>query len=124
MISRTEILDTLKGVYNKYDGIRLGLAGSYANNMATKNSDIDVVIDGDSMRMDIAEYIKSLFLLPVDILWLELLKEDDEEMDRFARSIGVPENEYSVYKIIRKEVQWVDKVSSISTPPSQTILGI
>ena len=81
MISRTEILDTLKGVYNKYDGIRLGLAGSYANNMATKNSDIDVVIDGDSMRMDIAEYIKSLFLLPVDILWLELLKEDDEEMD-------------------------------------------
>ncbi len=110
MISRTEILDTLKGVYNKYDGIRLGLAGSYANNMATKNSDIDVVIDGDSMRMDIAEYIKSLFLLPVDILWLELLKEDDEEMDRFARSIGVPENEYSVYKTIRKEVQWVDKV--------------
>ncbi len=56
-------------------------AGSGANNSATANSDIDVVIDGDSMRMDVAEYIKNLFNIPVDILWLELLKEDDEELE-------------------------------------------
>ena len=31
--------------------------------------------------MDVAEYIKNLFNIPVDILWLELLKEDDEELE-------------------------------------------
>lgn len=107
MINHAEILDILKSVYNKYDGVRIGLAGSFANNTATSTSDIDIVIDGDSMRMDIAEYIRSLFNIPVDILWLELLKEDDEELDRFALSIGLPENEYSAYKTIKKEVEWV-----------------
>lgn len=107
LIHHVEILNRLKSVYSKYDGVRVGLAGSYANNAATENSDIDVVIDGDSMRMDIAEYIKNLFNVPVDILWLELLKQDDEEMDRFALSIGLPENEYSVYKTIKREVEWV-----------------
>ena len=105
MIHHAEILNILKSVYNNYDGVRIGLAGSYANNSATANSDIDVVIDGDSMRMDIAEYIKNLFNVPVDILWLELLKKDDEELDRFALSVGLPENEYSVYKTIKREVE-------------------
>lgn len=107
MICHAEILNLLKSVYNKYDGVRIGLAGSYANNSATADSDIDVVIDGDSMRMDVAEYIKNLFNIPVDILWLELLKKDDEELDEFALSIGVPKNEYSVYKTIAREVEWV-----------------
>lgn len=107
MITSSEIIKTLQGVYNKYDNIRIGLAGSYVNNKAKSNSDIDIVIDGDSMRIDIAEYIKSLFDIPIDILWLELLKEDDEELDRYALSIGVPQNEHSVYKTILKEVEWV-----------------
>lgn len=107
MLDRSEIIHTLKNVYKKYDGIRLGLAGSYANNTAKLNSDIDVVIDGDSMRMDIAQYIKGLFNVKVDILWLDLLKEDDENLDNLALMIGVPKNQYSVYKTIIKEVEWV-----------------
>ena len=95
MITLSEIIKTLQSVYNKYDSIKIGLAGSYANNTARLDSDIDVVIAGDSMQVDIAEYIKGLFSIPVDILWLELLKEDDEELDRYALSIGVPKNENS-----------------------------
>ncbi len=107
MLNHSEIIGILKNVYEKYDNIKLGLAGSYVNNTAKSDSDIDVVIDGDSMRMDIAEYIKGLFSVPVDVLWLDLLKEDDEELDKFALSIGIPRNEYSVYKTIIKEVEWV-----------------
>lgn len=107
MITTEEILEKLKTVYDKYDNIKVGLAGSYANNKAKKHSDIDVVLDGDSMRMEIAEYIKSLFNITVDILWLDLLKADDEEMDNFSTSIGLGINEYSVYKTIKKEVIWV-----------------
>lgn len=107
MLNHSEITNKLRNVYNKYDNIKLGLAGSYANDTATPNSDIDVVIDGDSMRIDIAEYIKGLFSIPVDVLWLDLLKEDDEELDKFAVSIGIPKNEYSVYKTIVKEVEWI-----------------
>lgn len=69
-----DIITILKQVYNKYDNIRLGVAGSYANGNEKSSSDIDVVIDGDSMRVDIMEYIKSLFDITVDVLWVDLMK--------------------------------------------------
>lgn len=107
MITTEEIIDKLKTVYSKYDNIKVGLAGSFANGTAKTKSDIDIVLDGDSMRMEIAEYIRSLFNITVDILWLDLLKADDEEMDNFAISIGLGTNEYSVYKTIKREVIWI-----------------
>ena len=42
-----------------------------ANGTQKPGSDIDVVIDGDSMRVDIMEYIKSQFQNEVDVLWVE-----------------------------------------------------
>ena len=51
-----DIMSTLRKVYDKYSGIRLGVAGSFANGTQNPDSDIDVVIDGDSMRVDIMEY--------------------------------------------------------------------
>lgn len=107
MITTEEIIDKLKTVYSKYDNIKVGLAGSFANGTAKTKSDIDIVLDGDSMRMEIAEYIRSLFNNTVDILWLDLLKADDEEMDNFSISIGLGTNEYSVYKTIKREVIWI-----------------
>ena len=83
------------------------MTGSYANNTAKDSSDVDIVIDGDSMRMDIEQYIRSLFSIPVDVLWLELLEEDDRRLDELALSIGIPQNKYSVYKTIMEEVKWV-----------------
>lgn len=50
-----DIMSTLRKVYDKYSGIRLGIAGSFANGTQKPDSDIDIVIDGDSMRVDIME---------------------------------------------------------------------
>lgn len=102
-----EIMSTLRKVYDKYSDIRLGIAGSFANGTQKPNSDIDVVIDGDSMRVDIMEYIKSQFQIEVDVLWVELMKQEDEEMDKFALENDLPINKFSVYKTVMQEVLWV-----------------
>ena len=102
-----EIMATLRKVYDKYAGIRLGIAGSYANGTQQLDSDIDVVIDGDSMRIDVMEYIKSQFPNEVDVLWVELMKKEDEDMDRFALENDLPINECSVYKTVMQEGLWV-----------------
>lgn len=102
-----DIMSTLRKVYDKYSGIRLGIAGSFANGTQKPGSDIDVVIDGDSMRVDIMEYIKSQFQIEVDVLWVELMKQEDEEMDKFALENDLPINKFSVYKTVMQEVLWV-----------------
>ena len=107
MIEVKEILDKLQTTYSQYKNIKVGLAGSFANGVANEDSDIDVVIDGDSTHTEIEEYIKSLFNIPVDILWMEILKQNDEELDNFALSLGLDINHYSVYKTIIHEIIWV-----------------
>lgn len=104
------ISKVLKQIEDKYHhSIKLGIAGSYANGKATAESDLDVIIDGDSMRLDIAEDIKSSFPIQVDTLWLDLLKKEDDDIDLFCKENDLPINEDSVYKTIRKEVIWIDK---------------
>lgn len=102
-----EIKSTLKTVYEKYDGIRLGVAGSYVDGALCDDSGIDIVIDGDSMHVDIMEYIKSIFDVEVDLLWVDLMRQEDIELDRFAVEIGLSVNPYSVYKTVMREVQWI-----------------
>ena len=102
-----DIIEILKQVYNKYDNIRLGIAGSYVNGNEKSSSDIDVVIDGDSMRVDIMEYIKSLFDITVDVLWVDLMKKEDDKLDQFAIENGLPINKYSAYKTVMQEVRWI-----------------
>lgn len=87
---------------------RLGIAGSYARNEETENSDLDIVIDGDSMRQDIAEYIKHQFQTNVDILWVDLLKKEDEDLDSFCLVNNYPVNDDSVYKTVMREVIWIE----------------
>lgn len=102
-----DIIAVLRQVYNRYDNIKLGIAGSYVNGTEKMSSDIDVVIDGDSMRVDIMEYIKSLFDITVDVLWVDLMKKEDDELDRFAIENGLPINRYSAYKTVMQEVRWI-----------------
>lgn len=100
-------METLRSVYNKYTGIKLGIAGSYVNGTNDENSDIDVVLEGDSTRIEVAEYIKSLFTVTTDVLWVDLMKEEDLALDGLARSVGIPENKNSVYKTVMREVIWI-----------------
>lgn len=53
------------------------------------------------------EYIKSLFDTTVDVLWIELMKQEDDELDRFAVENGLPVNQYSAYKTVMQEVRWI-----------------
>ena len=110
MNSLENIESLLKTVYEKYNNIRLGIAGSYANNAQHEESDIDIVVDGDSMQVDIMYYIKNLFHTNgdnVDVLWLDLMKQEDEELDKLAIENDLPINEYSAYKTVMQEVKWV-----------------
>lgn len=102
-----DIINILKQVYNKYDNIKLGIAGSYVNDTQDSASDIDVVIEGDSMRVDVMEYIKSLFDITVDVLWVDLMKKEDDDLDRLAVENGLPVNKYSAYKTVMQEVRWI-----------------
>ena len=102
-----QIAEKLKTVYKHFDNIRVGLAGSYANNTNTVDSDIDIVLDGDSMRVEIMEYIKSLFDITVDVLWVELMRSEDEELDNLALAYDLPVNTDSVYKTVMREVRWI-----------------
>lgn len=107
MLSIDNIKDTLKTIYNQYDNIRIGIAGSYVNNNENEESDLDIVIDGDSTRLDIMEHIKGLFNVPVDVLWVNLMKQEDEELDAFALEMELPINKNSVYKTVMREVIWI-----------------
>ena len=107
MITLEKIKEQLEPLYIKYDNIKIGIAGSYANGTQHENSDIDIVLEGDSTRQDIAEYIKSLFDIEVDVLWLDLMLEEDKEMDKFLLSIGLDKNEESIYKTVMREVIWI-----------------
>lgn len=107
MYSLEQIKFNLMPLYNKYANLKIGVAGSYINGTQTEDSDIDVVLDGDSTNIEIMEEIKQLFNVTVDVLWLDLLKEEDEEMDSFCKEMDIPINEDSVYKTVLKEVEWI-----------------
>ena len=107
------LLDDIKKVLKKkaieYNSeFRFGIAGSYARNEATNKSDLDVVIDGNSMKQDVAEDIKNAFPLTVDVLWLDLLKAEDEDLMAFCKANNYPINEDSVYKTVLREVIWIE----------------
>lgn len=107
MLKLEDILKILNTVCNKYDNIRVGVAGSYANGTQTPNSDIDIVIDGDSTQVEIMEFVKSLFEITVDVLWVDLMQKEDNELDQLAIDFDLPINNNSVYKTVMREVVWV-----------------
>lgn len=93
-------------ILSKY---KYGLAGSFARGEATRDSDIDIVVNADGLSIDIINKIKGFFCdVETDILCFGLLKKEDEELDEFLSNMGLPINDESVYKTIRNEVIWID----------------
>ena len=58
----------------------------------------------------IKKALKSKFSRKSDVICLELLKKEDEELDKLLCSIGLDDNEDSAYKSILREVIWCDEV--------------
>lgn len=109
---KDEVLHAL-ALFKKENGVsdcRLGVAGSVARGEETPYSDIDVVVDKNCISIDEIEKIKyfmsTRFHRDTDVLCIGLLKEDDDEMDAFAISCGLPVNEFSVYKTVSKDMVW------------------
>lgn len=105
---RDEILAKLRELDLNF---KTGIAGSVGRNKYNKRSDIDIVVDTDSLTVDEIESIKthlSCFKRKVDVLQLVLLRSEDEELDLFCRELDLPVNEDSVYKTVSREVIWCD----------------
>lgn len=90
----------------------LGVVGSIARNTYTDSSDVDIFVDGymlDLTEIDlIKDTIRKHFDRDCDVIQSVLAKEEDEELDRLALSIGCPINEFSSYKTMLNEVIWCE----------------
>lgn len=108
-MSKQEIIEIIKNHKNNelLKNMRIGLAGSYARNESTQDSDIDLILDGDSTKIDAAIYLEHLFPIQVDVLWINLLKEEDLELDQILLDAGLQANKYSVYKSVLQDVIWI-----------------
>lgn len=88
----------------------LGVVGSMVKGTYTDSSDIDIFVDGgmlDLTEIDlIKDTIRKHFDRDCDVIQSVLAKDEDEELDRLALSIGCPTNEFSSYKTMLKEVIW------------------
>ena len=92
----------------EFSSYNFGLAGSYSRGEESENSDIDIVVDTGNLTPEQMEKIKSFLKnKTVDILQMPLLKEEDELLDNFLMASGLPANNYSVYKTIKNEVNWI-----------------
>ena len=107
---RAKVFSYMESLAKELPKYRFGLAGSIARGTQKKNSDIDIVVDTDSIPIEDIEFIKNYFSLgrDVDVLILGLLKKEDEELDSFALSMGLPINNESVYKTIVRDVIWIN----------------
>lgn len=82
-MTKSFILNFLKNnkqeFLEKYGVKRIGLFGSYAKDLATDTSDIDIVIDTDKkdffLREDLKEYLENYFKKPVDLGYIDSFRE-------------------------------------------------
>ncbi|MCW8895321.1 nucleotidyltransferase family protein [Sulfurimonas sp.] len=82
-MTKNIILEFLKNhkseLKDKFGLTKVGLFGSYAKGTATKDSDIDLVIEMEKkdffLRNDLKEYLENSFKTPVDIGYFDSFRE-------------------------------------------------
>ena len=82
-MTKEYILNFLKAnkklLNEKYHVTKIGLFGSYAKNMATENSDIDIAIESSKkdffIRDDLREFLEQNFKLSVDVGYIDSFRE-------------------------------------------------
>lgn len=82
-MTKVDILTFLKQhkklLKEKFGIEKIALFGSYANNNANENSDIDIAIESKQkdffIREDLREYLESHFKKPVDVGYIDSFRE-------------------------------------------------
>ena len=111
MLNRDIVLRKLSEMVSsdtELSNYRFGIAGSVSRGDNTENSDIDIVVDSDGMPLNLIERVRGFFTQDVDVLFLKLLKQEDDELDAFLKEQDLPINEDSVYKTVLREVVWIE----------------
>ncbi len=98
----------------------VGLGGSFATNMNKRNSTIDIVLklkEGED-KSHIGSVVISAFVMrecepiyfnKVQVLWLDLLEQQEVAIQEFVKEVGLDNNPYSVYANLGAETCWVEE---------------
>jgi len=65
-------------------------------------------VDKPDILYAVYENMEELCSNGIDVIWLELLAEEDKELDKIAIEITGEVNEESMYKNIEKDVIWIE----------------
>lgn len=114
-VSIEEVISIIRGLYKVTNRTtyKFGIAGSFSRGEQKENSDVDVVIGGvEQLSLEefenITNYLDNNLNKKYDILVIEGMKKDDKVYDRILENMGLPINEDSAYKNIKREVRWIE----------------
>ena len=119
--SRDEVVDLIHTLAEApaLQSFRIGVAGSYLTGLNKKGSPIDIVLKlkegqnkdliGDmDINFYIHQYISPAYSNKIQIIWLDLLEEDEEALLKFIGTEGLENNPESAYTNIVGELCWAD----------------
>ena len=119
--NRDEVLDLIRDLAecDVLKPFKVGVAGSYVNATNKKGSSIDIVLklnEGEKRSLigafEITSFIKNqlqnVYSNKINVLWLDLLEDDETKLIDFVRTTGIEANPESAYTNIVEAVIWAD----------------
>lgn len=119
--NRDEVLDLVHDLAecDVLKPFRVGVAGSYVNATNKKGSSIDIVLklnEGEKRSLIgsfetisfIKHQLQDVYSNKINVLWLDLLEEDETKLLDFVRTSGIEANPESAYTNIVEMVKWAD----------------
>ena len=119
--NRDEVLDLIRDLAecDVLKPFKVGVAGSYVNATNKKGSPIDIVLklnEGEKRSLigafEITSFIKNqlqnVYSNKINVLWLDLLEDDETKLIDFVRTTGIEANPESAYTNIVEDVIWAD----------------